>query len=618
MKKRLLLAFGVIAVVLVGALLALPELINVNAVKDRVVSALSAATGRHITIARMRLTVFPWLGVRIDGAAIANAPGFGTQPLATVDDAVVEVKLLPLLDKRLVIRRVVLTRLTLNLETRGPGVDNWQMGSTRPAPHPAPAPAEAKESPLFHLLQAAGVSVRDATVRYTDLRSHTHYGLAQLSLRTGTIEPAKPVQIAARGRLQTATLNVPFRLTARARMQGSHYSVSPLQFALGDLILNGDVEATRGPGGWVAHGSLRVPRFAPRPLFTLLHLAYRPASPKAWQSASAHLGFSYTSSGVLLTPLIVHVDNSTMTGHLSLDARSHLYRVQLDIDTIAPARYLPQTPPSPGPARPAVAPARLAPPSALTTLDVRGLLRVGRLDWHHVVLTHVTIPLVLHHGLAVLDPVDADLYGGTFAGRVAANEAAASPTVAVSGRLAQVQVGPLLTATGLSDSFSGVLQGQARLHAHGHTAMAIERSLSGNMNMAISHGSLRGLDLDFIASDPRVAAGSHRLKKVTGTAFQHLRASAVIVHGVAHTRDLYIKTSRAVVHGQGTIDLPGKSLDYLLQVSLPTGFTVPVNVKGPFGHVRFGIAVGRLLGERSTKKAVRHFGHALQNILGIH
>ncbi len=618
MKKRLLLILGGVAIVIIGVLAALPALVNLNAVKDRIVSAVSTATGRRVTVGHLRLTVFPWLGVRIDGATLANAPGFGKTPLATVDDAVIEVKLLPLLDKRLVIRRVVLTRLTLNLETRGPGVDNWHLGAAGRTPQRAPTPpaAAAPAPSLPPLLQAAGLSVRNATITYRDLVRHTVYRLASFSLGTGAIIPARPVRITARGRLETATWKAPFRLTARVRTQGEQYTISPLHFAWDNLVLNGDVEATDQPGGWIAHGALRIPAFAPRSLFASLHLHYVPASPKAWQSASAHLSFSYDPTSILLSPLVVHLDHSTLTGHVSVDTRTHFYRVQLDVDSIAPARYLSRAPQPPA-VHPPAAPAQSAPPGALDQMVIRGLLRVHRLDWHRVVLTNVSVPLAVNHGQAVLDPVTADLYGGTFVGRIAANEALAQPPVAVSARLQNVEVGPLLAATGLSDSFSGVLQADAHLHAHGHTTAVIERSLSGNVKMAINHGRLRGLDLDFIATDPRVAAGSHRLKKVAGTAFQHLRASAVVVNGVARTRDLYIQTSRAVVHGQGSINLPDHSLDYLLRVSLPTGFTVPVNVKGPFSHVRFGVNLGRLFGEHSTQKAVRHFGHTLQKFLGI-
>ncbi len=624
MKRRLLVALGIVVAACVAIVLALPALVNLSAVKGRAVAALSAATGRRVTIDHLRLALFPWLGVRLDGAVIGNAPGFGAAPLATVDDAVVEVRLLPLLDKRLVIRRIVLTHLTLNLETRGSGVDNWRFTTAKSAPSstPAQSAAEAREAPVFKVLQAAGLSVRDATVRYTDLAQHKTEALSHLFVHTGAIALNRPIQITASGRLHTASLGAPFRLTTQATISQGHYRLSPFHFELATLALDGDIEAATGSGGIEAHGTVRVPRFAPRPLFKALDLHYVPTSPKAWTRVSAHAAFTYGPAGFLLAPLVFHLDDSTMTGRLGLDSRTHIYRADLDIDRFAPGRYLPAaTPAKAAPAPTAQVPAAHA-PSALDTLVVRGLLRIGQLTWKRVVLTHVTVPLDLDHGLARLDPVHADLYGGSFAGHVVANEALAVPPVSLGGQLQGVQVGPLLRATGLTRAFSGVLRGQAQLHAQGRSAAAIERTLTGQANLAIDHGMLRGLDLDFIASDPRIAAGTHRLKKVAGTAFQNLRASATLVNGVAHTNDLYMKTSRAVVHGQGTIDLPNRSLDYLLRVSLPSGFTVPVNVQGPFGHMRFGIAVGRLLGEPGTQKklhsAVRHLGHTLENIFGLH
>lgn len=624
MKKRLLITIGVLVCLVAGFIAALPALVNLHAVKARAISVLSKATGRKVSIEHLRLALFPWIGVRIDGATIANGSGFGHSPFATVDDAVVEVKLLPLLSHRLVIRRVVLTDLTLNLETRGHGLDNWRFGAhPKPSAHRA-VPARTASAPVFHLLRAAGISVDNATIHYTDLATHARYALTGVSLHTGAIAPDTPVHVVADGRIHVPQTTMPFTLDVRARAAGDSYTLSPFHFSLGSLTLNGAVDATNAANGWTAHGVLRVPRFAPRPFLAALHVAYAPQSPKALQALSARARFSYDSHGLLLAPLTVHLDKTRMTGRLGMRTQPRRYRAQLTIDHIAPARYLPAKPaPTSAPASPQPpSPKQPAGPSPLAALNLRATLDVDTLLWHRVTLTAVSLPLVVSHGDIVMDPIHADLYGGTFAGAIHANQAQPTPTVAVDGQLLHVRVGPLLQAVRLSSSFSGILHGRVNVHARGRTSKAIERTLSGHARIAIAHGALRGLDLDMIAADPRVAAGSHRLKKVVGTAFQHLRASAVLVDGVAHTRDLTIQTARATIHGQGTISLPGRSLDYLLQVSLPSGFTVPVSLKGPFAHVQFGIAVRRLLGERGAQKTlhstVRHIGHALQNFFGIH
>ncbi len=130
--KILVIALGV-AIVALAITVAL--LIDPNDYKDEIIAAVKENTGRELRIeGDLKLSLFPWLGLETGGIELANAPGFGEQPFARVAAAGVRVKVLPLLQRELVVDSVTLDGLVLNLMRNRAGTTNWQdLRTTAPA-----------------------------------------------------------------------------------------------------------------------------------------------------------------------------------------------------------------------------------------------------------------------------------------------------------------------------------------------------------------------------------------------------------------------------------------------------------------------------------------------------
>ena len=100
--KTLAVALVAMVVLVVMAAVALVLFFDPNAYKDRITSLASAKIGRELHIeGDLKLTLFPWLGVRVGSVELANAPGFGAEPFARVTGLQVRVKVLPLLQRRI-------------------------------------------------------------------------------------------------------------------------------------------------------------------------------------------------------------------------------------------------------------------------------------------------------------------------------------------------------------------------------------------------------------------------------------------------------------------------------------------------------------------------------------
>src|SRR5690606_23752114 len=81
----------------------------------------------------LELELFPWLAVEAGGVTLGNAPGFDPAvPFATAERVAAEVRLLPLLSRRVEIGTIRLDGLELNLTRDANGRGNWQDFSAQP------------------------------------------------------------------------------------------------------------------------------------------------------------------------------------------------------------------------------------------------------------------------------------------------------------------------------------------------------------------------------------------------------------------------------------------------------------------------------------------------------
>jgi AsmA protein len=184
LKIILWLVGGIVALVLIAAIV-LPMVLDPNDFRDEIGAAVRKQTGRDLQIeGDLELSVIPWLGVRVGPARLANAEGFGDEPMLAIEGAAVGVKLFPLLSKRLEVSRVELDGLRLQLLRRADGVSNWDDLTTAEAPA---EPPPAAESAAFDLGEIAGIGVNDAAVVYEDRVAGESYRVSLVELGTGRI-----------------------------------------------------------------------------------------------------------------------------------------------------------------------------------------------------------------------------------------------------------------------------------------------------------------------------------------------------------------------------------------------------------------------------------------------
>jgi len=251
MFKILGTILGVLLLVLVAASVILPLVVDPNDFKGEIVSQVKQQTGRDLKIAGdLNLSLFPWLGVKIDSVELSNAKGFGNKPFALVRHAAVRVKLKPLLEKRLEVDTIGLDGVTLNLARNKNGVSNWddlaQGKQQKPAPDKGKQQDTAGSDAGLKGISIGGVDIKDATISWDDRQAGQKYAISELNLTSGAIVPGRPVGLDLGMVLQSVkrALNAKVGLVGTIELDQGEGLLN-----IGDLKLTVDADGAAIPNG---------------------------------------------------------------------------------------------------------------------------------------------------------------------------------------------------------------------------------------------------------------------------------------------------------------------------------------------------------------------------------
>jgi AsmA protein len=618
--KLLAIALGAIVVLVLGALVAVFLLVDPNAYKGTIERRVAQSTGREFRIeGRLALSVFPWVALDVGRVTLGNPPGVAGPPLLAAERVRVGVKLLPLLGKRLEVRRIAVDGLAVALVTRADGHTNWE-DLTRSRGGDA-----AGGGPGLTDANIAGLDLTRSRLTLVDQKARTTTRLRDLEVHTGALGGGRPSDVSLAGVLDAGdgTASTRFKATARAALDvarttarldglvldgeraapaaGAAAAPAPVAFHVdspalvldwhagtlapatlaarwGKLPLTLEVKGEPLLGQRLVTGRFRVPDVAPRDV--LAALGTKPPATRDPQ-ALAHLGaegeFRLTNDALELSRLAATLDRTRLSGTArvgGLAGDEHPIAFDLALDALDLDAY--RAPAAPGNS-PATAPAAAkAPPTALPfdllrALALDGRLAIGRLTVGGLALTNVRLPVTASGGVLTLVP-QAALYGGTLGGRGIRLDAGRSPArLEAAASLAGVDVAALVKAYAKSDRLSGRLEAKLDLAGTGTTDAALVDSLGGPITFAVTGGALEGVDLTYelaraqalFRQQPQPArAGPAR------TPFQSLAGTSTLAHGVLTSDPLKLDTAQLSVQGKGTFRLADQAIDYQLTATV--------------------------------------------------
>ncbi len=626
---------GVIVAVVVLAVAAL-FIIPSERIARMVTEQFSAATGRSLTISgEVSPTIYPVLGVRAGGIALANADWSEAGPMLTAEQLSVGVQLIPLLSGSIEIEEVVITSPRVLLERRADGRANWQF-ETAAASEPAATttdgqsqqPAQAASSGLSRISLARGV-LSDASVQFTDALSGQSVSITQLDLTVALDGDTGRAQLSGDAQVNGQALTFEAGSGDLNRMISGQVEAIALATTIGDVDLSFDGRAGLSPLTLDGAARLQAPRLDP-----VFNLIGQPTP-----SLPGNLGRNLAFAGdVTLTPDgagAVFLRNATATlggNALALEAdlalgapinlTARITGGALDFSSLT----------SGGAASTGggTAPAVTTSGWPRTNIDVSGLAAANAniavsaqsLNLGVVRLGAIDATAVLDRSRLVTTLRQVSAYNGSITGEVVVN-GRGGLSLGGNIRANGVALQPLLQDLADQDRLIGTANVGLQYLAVGNSMDALMRSLSGSASVAVGQGELLGLDL---AGMLRNFDASFR-GEGSKTVFNGITATAAIANGVASNSDLVFDAPLVKATGQGTVDIGSQSMNYRFTPVAQTGgagIAIPVIIEGPWRDLSFrpdleGLVNQNLAEEREAlEREVRERAEeALQRELGV-
>jgi AsmA protein len=664
--RKPLKIIGISVAVIIGLLIitaiVLPFVINPNDFKPRITQLVQDKTGRNLDIqGNIKLSIFPWLGVQIGPMQLSNASGFGNLPFASINEADIHVRFLPLLRGKVEIGNIKLDGASVDLERNAAGRSNWQdildhLGK-------GPAAAEKKtaggNSSALANLRVAGLQLSDTNLRWNDAQNHQQYTITGLDLDMGAFAPAQPVRLTLgfdfAGTNPKLNGHADFKGTLIADPLHQIYTADDAKLeatASGDAVPGGQANATliwkhivanlqadtvavnhldASAYGATLHvdmqgknitrhpamtGKLGLDRFSPRQVLTALGHGnlVETRDPAVLSSASAAFDFVASTNSATLQNLQLKLDDTILSGQAAIkDFKTRALSFDLNIDKINADRYLPpQKAGTPEKPREPLDINKISiPVRTLRSLNLDGNLHIGQLTLMGATVSNLDLGMNAHQGLVKLDPLGASLYSGTLGGHAQVDARGDTPSVSEDLTLKGVEAGSLVKDMFKVDRLSGSVDLQAVLQARGATVGEMRHTLDGHMQFAFKNGAYEGVNIW-----DQIERAYAKLKRLPAppaapqrTEFADVHGSATVKRGVLDNRDFIAALPYLKINGAGKVDLAENTLDYAVKAHV-TG-TPTVGAERDLGKLTGTVIPLRITGTFSDLSVRPDLGDAV-------
>jgi AsmA protein len=312
-----------------------------------------------------------------------------------------------------------------------------------------------------------------------------------------------------------------------------------------------------------------------------------------------------------------NIDDSKITGKVALqDFKEPAYTFDLAVDRLPLERYI-----SADWAKRYQNDATLVDLGFIKDTEMHGTLHAGEISTAKFRATSVAANIKIEQSALTISPLTARMYGGTLSGSISAT-AQGKPQFALKQNLGGFQMKALLANTANAGKLEGRGNLVADLGAEGGSIGALRKSLNGTVSLALSHGSMEGVDLRTAlisgnddlgtTNPPRV----HETRLSESTDFSNLDAVFNIADGSARGNSFDMRSPLFRLAGDGDYSPDTGRIDYRLAATVSSalkrnsagelygmrGVTVPVRVSGPWASPSIALNFAAASGEIVTKR----------------
>ncbi len=613
-----LIACASVVVLIVLAILVIPQFVDINKYRPLIEKRVTEATGRPFILGgELDLSIFPWVGVALSDLSLGNPKGFAEETFVTVKRFEVRVKLLPLLSKTIQVKKFVLESPRIFLEKKKNGQTNWTMAQPGPSP-PKTQPTEKSPPPRdpATALPVKGLfvdqfAITNGLVRYRDQGQGIEKEISGITLTLEDLNLENPIKLKFSALADGHSVSLNGRIGPLGDEPGK--GTIPLDITLKALeeitmTIKGVVtDPIQGPGFDL---NLALSPFSPKKLMASLgiEVPVTTTDPKVLERLSLNLNLKGDPNKVAVSDGVLGIDDSTMkfsarAGEFSKpDLAFDINLDQIDLD-----RYLP--PATPKGDRP-TSPTTGTPPKPATKgktdytplrkLVLDGSVRIGKLVANRAKLEEIQMKIRAKNGRFDIDPLGLKLYQGSIASSAGLDVRTDTPKINLNLEAKGIESGPLLIDVLEKEIIHGKLESTLKLSLRGDTPDTVKKSLNGNGYLKFMDGAIVGIDLAGMVRNVKASFGvGEKSTEKPRTDFAELHMPFTITNGLVNTQGTTLASPLFRVTAKGKTDLVRETLNIRVEPKFVTtlkgqgdtrkrsGIMVPVLVSGTFASPKF-------------------------------
>lgn len=630
-------------------------------IRQTIADQVKAKTGRDLIVSGpAAFSFYPGLGVSLKDVTLSGPPG-SPHKLASIGELDINIKTMPLINRQVEVRRLIMRKPVFDLRVDKAGRKNWQIAEalppTRyaqavaqdaPANDVAPAAAPPANGPRLprslndiEHLQLDDVRIEDGTLRFTDERTGKSQQVSAVNVQVALKSFHSPItakgDLAWQGQkvdfdgkmsnLKTMLEEKPSRLTFAANNPNvtTNFDGTLLVKDGADIEgkLNAKSPSARGLAKWFGTELPPVQGFGPMSLTgdiktngnvtTISNANFGLDGATAAGNVTVKTGGvrPYVQSNLRLTELNL---NKYMTSAAPIAASGAG-------EAAAPAAK-PATKPAAGAPEPADAIENLlnSPPGAkvygatqragwssdainlalLGVADTDSKLQIGRLIFQEIKVGQSALTVSLKNRVLKTNFDDVQLYDGHGKGLLNVDGTGKAAAIGANFALDNISALPFLKDAADIAWLAGKAKVGLQLASNGASQLQLVEGLNGRADFTFADGAIVGFNLP--GAIRGISQGKFNgLKQAPSekTDFSELSATFNIQNGVAQNSDLQLVSPLLRVTGSGAVQLPPRTVDYMVKPKIVaslegaqsnkalSGIEIPVRISGPWSKLNY-------------------------------
>ena len=272
--------------------------------------------------------------------------------------------------------------------------------------------------------------------------------------------------------------------------------------------------------------------------------------------------------------------------------------------------------------------------NALRSVDGQFSLQAASFAVQRYKVAAARIDATLNGGLLRVTALQGKLWGGSIDASALAE--AATGRVGFKGTANGININSALKDVAAKDWMDGTGRVTMDVEATGRSVNALKSHLQGQLALQLRDGAIKGINLAKSLRQAKAAIGLQqdavqKASETEKTDFSEMSASFQIANGVAHNKDLDVKSPFLRLGGEGTIDIGQSHIDYLARATVTgtakgqdgadlaalKGLQVPVRLAGPFDALGWKIEWSSVVAGAVTQGLKNEVRSRLEEKLGL-